>query len=181
MKRTYYLVQTLEEAKQLQTSLVNNNVAVDRIHMMCKDDSRLAPMGLNELPLTQRKDIFADIEYGGLLGILIGLLAALAMIALPTGTIELTPVLFSGIVYAVGITGLVAGALIGMTRENYHISEFRAQILNDQCVVMIDSDNEQGAQLAKLLSNSGVSLQYLKEDDDELHLEAATEGVPMTT
>ncbi|MBL4607835.1 MAG: hypothetical protein JKY01_08415 [Pseudomonadales bacterium] len=179
MKRSYYLVQTLEAAKQLQTSLLKASISKEQIHMLCKNDSELAAMGLNELPLTQRKDIFSDIEYGGLIGILIGLLIAIGLIPLGADTIDLTPVVFSGIAFAFGFVGIVLGGLIGLTRENYHISEFRDQISGKQCVVMIDSA-ESDAKLAQLLSTSGVALQYLKEEDDDLHLEEATKGVPMT-
>jgi len=180
MKRSYYLVQTPEAAQQLQASLVKNTISMEQIHVLCSDDSQLGAMGLNELPLTQRKDIFADIEYGGLIGILIGLLIAIGMIPLPAGTIDLTPVVFSSIAFSIGLVGLVLGGLIGLTRENYHISEFREQISGEQCVVMIDTQESEDTQLAELLSNSGVKLQYLKEEDDELHLEEANEGVPMT-
>jgi hypothetical protein len=180
MKRSYYLVQTLQEAQQLQASLVKNTISIEQIHMLCTDDSQLAAMGLNELPFTQRKDIFADIEYGGLIGILIGLLIAIGMIPLPAGTIDLTPVVFSSIVFAFGFVGIVLGGLIGLTRENYHISEFREQLSGEQCVVIIDTQESEAAQMIELLSNSGVKLQYLKEEDDELHLEEANEGVPMT-
>lgn len=180
MKRSYYLVQTPEAAQQLQASLVKSNISKEQIHVLCNNDSQLGALGLNKLPLTQRKDIFADIEYGGLIGILIGLLVAIGMIPLPAGTIDLTPVVFSSIVFSIGFTGLVLGGLIGLTRENYHISEFREQISGEQCVVVIDTHEREGSQLAELLSNSDVKLQYLKEEDDELHLEKANEGVPMT-
>jgi hypothetical protein len=180
MKRSYYLAPTLEAAKQLQTSLQKSAMSVEQIHVLCNDDSQLAAMGLNALPLTQRKDIFSDIEYGGLLGILIGVLVAISMIPLPAGTIDLTPVVFSGIVFTIGFVGAVLGGLIGLTRENYHISEFREQLSGEQCVVMIDTQDSEALQLSELLLNSGVKLQYLKEDDDELHLEEANEGVPMT-
>ena len=179
MKRSYYLVQTLDAAKKLQASLVSNAISKEQIHMLCEDDSQLAAMGLTELPLTQRKDIFADIEYGGLIGILIGLLLALAMIPLPAETIDLNPMVFSSIVFAFGFVGLVSGGLIGLTRENYHVSEFRAQISGEQCIVMIDSLDEK---LPQLLKNSGVEIQYLKEDDDSHSVDeaVAAKGIPMT-
>ena len=178
MKRSYYLVQTLDAAKQLQSSLLKGSFNEAQIHALCKDDSQLASMGLTELPLTQRKDIYADIEYGGLIGILIGLLLALFMIPLPAETIDLTPVVFSSISFAFGAVGVVAGGLIGMTRENYHISEIRAQISDKQCVIMIDSEDPK---LPQLLSNSGVEAKFLKEESSEHEVDGAvTEGIPMT-
>ena len=179
MKRSYFLVQTLEDAQQLQSILVKKNIAKEQIHMLCADDRRLAAMGLNPLPLTQRKDIFADIEYGGLLGILVGLLVAIALIPFQAEIIKLTTLVFSSIVFSIGLAGIILGGLIGLTRENYHISEFREQIFADQCVVMIDTQKSGESQVNELLSNSGVRIKYLKEEDDELHLEEASEGVPM--
>ena len=171
MKRTYHLAQTLENAQTIQNELLSGGVTAERIHMLCKDDDQLVDFGLNPLPLSQRRDIMADIEYGALAGVLVGVIIAIALIAAPAGTIDLTPIVFTSISFSFSLAGLVLGGLLGLNRENYHISEFRGQLSDSQCVIMTDSDAGDENKVTQILSKSAVSLKFLKEEDGEMHLE----------
>ena len=171
MKRTYHLAQTLENAQTIQKELLSGGVKSDSIHMLCKNDDQLASFGLNQLPLSQRRDIMADIEYGTLSGVLVGVVIAIVLIGAPAGTIDLTPIVFTSISFSFAFVGLVIGGLLGLGRENYHISEFRGQLSDKQCVVMTDTDGADEGKIAQILSKSAVDLKFLKEEDDEMHLD----------
>lgn len=169
MKRKYYLLQNLEMAKRLQEALVAAKVPLEHIHMLCKDDSKLASFGLSQLPFSERKDVLADAEYGAMFGVISGVFVAISLIALPI-KVEPTPQLLCTVAFAVGLLGMLLGGSYGLLRENYHLSAFRAQILPAQCIAMIDvSASEQ--LIERALASSGVVAQYLKQDDDEIHYE----------
>ncbi len=171
MKRNYYLVQNVDMAKKLQDNLLAAKVPLNHIHMLCKDDRQLQVHGLNPLPFSERKDLLADTEYGAMFGIMAGVFAAISLMAFPKGTFDLTPILMSSVSFGIGIAGAVIGFVIGLMRENYHISEFRDQMLATQCIVMIDLAKGGEKQIEQSLSKSGVTAQFLKQDDDEIHFE----------
>ncbi|HEX4976184.1 MAG TPA: hypothetical protein VFV48_09905 [Pseudomonadales bacterium] len=170
MKRKYYLVKNFDEAKRLQDALFAVRIPLNHVHALAKDDSKLVSYGLNQLPISERKDLIADAEYGGMFGVIGGIFAAISLIAIPNLSIALTPQLLCSVAFGVGLLGMLAGGAYGLLRENYHISEFRAQMLPTQCIVMIDVSTDEKL-IEQALTKSGVVAQYLKQDDDEVHYE----------
>lgn len=171
MKRKYYLVKNFDEAKRLQDALFASKIPSNHVHALGKDDSKLSAYGLNQLPFSERKDVFADAEYGGMFGLIGGVFAAISLIDFPIDlSITPTPQLLCAVAFGIGLLGVFIGGAYGLLRENYHISEFRAQMLPTQCIIMIDTSTDEKL-IEQALASSGVVAQYLKQDDDEVHYE----------
>ena len=150
MRRLYFLLPTIESAKNTVDELLLARVDERHIHIAAKDHHALQVAHLPEAGLLQESDFVPAVERGLAIGGATGILAGLAALTLPVGL-----ALGGGAILGIGLAGAGAGAwissMIGISAPNSRLKEFENAIEQGQLLMMVDVPKERMKEITNLI------------------------------
>lgn len=164
MRRLYFLVPDLATTHAVVGGLRSAGVKEGNIHVIAAPGTKMDD--LPEAKLAEKSYLLAALkkgaEYGGTMGLLVGL----AALNLPG------VVLAGGALLAMGLAGAGMGAclgcMIGADKENVHVKEVESAIVKGQLLVLVDVPRERTAEFEALI----------RQHYPEVRLEATEPTVP---
>ena len=166
MKRIYYLSQTASLASEVSYSINQAGIILKNFCVVSKDKKALKEYQLRSANIFQRRDVAHCLELGMLGGLLTGLTLALLMVVIPPSGLEVTPFLFMSVVFFIGSFGLAAGYIVGISKDNFSIAEFRDQLDRNEFILMVDVDEKQYEKVNRVMSTRFAEVIKLKEEVD---------------
>lgn len=156
MKRLYYLADNLNTVDEIAAALYRAGISDWNFHVLSKDDAGLYMHHLHSASPLHKRDVIRTGERGALLGLGIGLLAAIFSVLL----LELSPV-HSFVVFGIAVVlptlfGAWAGGLVGLSLENHKVARFHNDIEAGRALLMIDVDRAHHNRIQLLMQTFAV-------------------------
>jgi len=160
MTRIYYLLNTLNEADSLSDMLHQNGIADWQFHVLAKDEDGLYQHHLHRANFLQKRDVVHSGERGALIGGAVGLY--LSLFVLPW-SISSTALLAS-IMATMFTIGVLVGAVLGNSHENYKIARFHADLEQGRLLIMLDVRKFQYDEVMSLMQQKYPKLKTVGKD-----------------
>ena len=170
MRRIYYLTQTAVLASEVFLALDHAGVILKNFSVVSDDKEAIKEHGLKEANIFQRKDITRYIELGALGGLMLGLVAALITVIVPPKGVDITPLTFITEVFLLGFFGLSIGFLLGVSKDNFYISEFRDQLDRKEFILLVDVEDQHYKEISGVMSTQFSHVIKLKEEPSDIPL-----------
>lgn len=153
MKAMYYLTSTLSSTQSIADELHRAGVKDWFIHVVSNDESGINKQHLHSSNYLETLDLMRDGIIGGILGFIIGLIAAGIIIYLqPLGGNFPT----IGYFFIVGVTtlfGLWEGGLAGIASKNRKLAEFDQDIANGKYLILIYTTKRNESRIQYIMSH----------------------------
>ncbi len=150
MRRIYFLVPGVSEAKRIVDELLLARVEERHIHIIAREGVSLE--NLPEASLAQKSDLVPALERGIGVGGATGILAGIVAVSFPPAGL----VLGGGAILGIGLAGAGFGALmstmIGVSAPNSRIAQFQQAIENGELLMMVDVPKGRVAEIEALVS-----------------------------
>jgi len=136
MRRLYFLVPTVDSARQINDELLLARVEERHIHVIARQGTALED--LPEARLRERSDLIPALERGAAIGGVTGIVAGIIAVTFPPAGL----LLGGGAILATGLAGVGVGALmssmIGVDVPNSRIQKFQSAIESGELLMMVD-------------------------------------------
>lgn len=152
MIRLFYLVSSIDSAKEISDDLHHHGVTDWRFHIVSKDEAGLYTHQLHTASILDRTDLPRFVERGAIIGFILAL-----AIVLPLSFMEIVPMpaaawvaLFAFIVAA----GAWVGGFGGIQTENYRIKPFHQDIEDGKYLIMVDAPKDHIPKVKELMTKN---------------------------
>lgn len=151
MRRLYFLIPTIDSAKQIVDELLLARIEERHIHIAAADHHALTEAHLPEASLLQESDFIPAVERGLAVGGATGILAGIAAVAVP----GLGLALGGGAILGIGLAGAGLGAwvssMIGISAPSSRLKEFETAIGNGELLMMLDVPKSRVEEISELV------------------------------
>jgi hypothetical protein len=152
-KRLYFLLPTVESAKQIVDELLLARIEERHIHIVAKDHTPLEQAHLPEAGLFEESDFVPAMERGLTVGGATGFLAGIAAVTFPPAGL----ILGGGAILATSLLGAGLGAwvasMIGVSIPNSHLKQFEDAVENGQLLMLVDVPHNRVDEITKLIKS----------------------------
>jgi len=166
MRRLYFLVPTVDSARQINNELLLARVEERHIHVIARQGTALED--LPEARLRERSDLIPALERGAAIGGVTGIVAGIIAVTFPPAGL----LLGGGAILATGLAGVGVGALmssmIGVDVPNSRIQKFHDAIENGELLMMVDVPASRVEEIDELV----------KKHHPEAHIEGTEPTMP---
>jgi hypothetical protein len=152
MIRLFYLVSSIDSAKDISDDLHKHGVNDWRFHIVSKDEAGLYTHQLHTASILDRTDLPRFVERGAIIGFILAL-----MVVLPLSFMEVVPMppaawiaLFAFIV----ASGAWVGGFGGIQTENYRIQPFHQDIEDGKYLIMVDAPKKHVPKVKELMTKN---------------------------
>ncbi len=163
-RRLYFLLPTVESARQIVNELLLARIDDHHIHVLARDD-----IPIKDLPpatLLQRSDVIHGVEMGLTVGGITGALAGAIASLLPA-----TGMMSGGVILVCAIAGAVVGAwasgMISTDVRNTRLRSFEPALARGEVLLMVDTPKERVDTICDLVRTH-----------HEAHLEGSEPTIP---
>jgi hypothetical protein len=164
MKRLYYLTKNLDSTEQISNDLHDAGITDWNFHVYSKNEKGLFKRQIHSANIIQKTDIVHSVEKSVLVGLGVGLLAALVLSQIPIhGTLPSFGILL-GIFIAGILLGAWHGTLFGVQNENIKLRPFHDKITQGYYLIMVDVSAKQVEQVKELMRKNHPEAQFCSED-----------------
>ena len=164
MRRLYFLIDDLATTEQVSQAVHGAGTTDWNFHAVSCDEAGLYRHHIHSaMPYQELDFVHTGVAWaigGGALGLLLGLVAR---------AMQPLPVHIDGL--AVGLLALVCGAfggwlggMIGLSRENYKLAPFHAQLAAGKTLVLIDVKKQHALEIQSLIRDRFPRAQYAGVD-----------------
>ncbi len=140
--RLYFLLPTVETAKDTVADLLLSHVQEKDIHIVAKDHHLLRQHELPEAGLMHERDIVPALEKGVAMGGATGLIAGILAVTIPGAGLALG----GGAIIATTVAGAGFGAvmapMMGISAPNAQLKEFEDAVEQGQLLMLVDVPKE---------------------------------------
>lgn len=168
MRRLYFLIPTVDSAKNIVDELLLARIEQRHIHIAAADHHALLEANLPEAGLLQESDFVPAVERGLAIGGATGIVAGIAAVALPGIGLALG----GGAILGIGLAGAGFGAwvsgMIGISAPSTRLKDFEAAISEGSLLMMVDVPKQQVDEITDLI----------KKHHPEAHVEGAEPVIP---
>jgi hypothetical protein len=168
MRRLYFLIPTIDSAKDIVDELLLARIEQRHIHIASADHHALLEANLPEASLLQESDFVPAVERGLAIGGATGILAGVAAVALPGVGLALG----GGAVLGIGLAGAGVGAwasgMIGISAPSSRLSDFETAINEGSLLMMVDVPKKQVEEVTGMV----------KKHHPEAHIEGTEPVIP---
>ncbi len=151
MRRLYFLIPTIDSAKDIVDELLLARIEQRHIHIAAADHHALIEANLPEANLLQESDFVPAVERGLAIGGATGVLAGIAAVALPGVGLALG----GGAVLGIGLAGAGLGAwasgMIGISAPSSRLSDFETAIKEGSLLMMVDVPKKQVEEVTEMV------------------------------
>lgn len=162
MMRLFYLVSSIDSAKDISDDLHEHGVTDWRFHIVSKDEAGLYTHQLHTASVLDRTDLPRFVERGAIIGFALGL-----VVLLPLAFMNLVPLpgaawiaLFAFMVAA----GAWVGGFGGIQNENYRIKPFHDDIEAGKYLIMVDAPKDHIPKVKELMTKNHPEAQLQGKD-----------------
>ena len=164
MFRLYYLSDDIVITKAISDALHKEGITDWNFHVLAKDEAGLYQHHIHSATTYQQLDIVHTGEQwaliGGCIGLLLGLLVAVAEVAVWPST-----AMTVGLFVAVGfLFGAWQGSLVGWSRESYKIESFHEDIEAGMYLIMVDVNADSKAPVREIMNMGFPQIRYCGKD-----------------
>lgn len=152
MVRLFYLVSSIDSAKEISDDLHAHGVTDWRFHIVSKDEAGLYTHQLHSASILDRTDLPRFVERGAIIGFVLAL-----AIVLPLSLTDIVPLpaaawvaLFAFLVAA----GAWIGGFGGIQGENYRIQPFHQDIEAGKYLIMVDTPKDHVPKVKELMTKN---------------------------
>lgn len=137
MRRLYFLVPSVESAKQIVDELLLARIEERHMHVIGKEGTDLED--LPEATFVQKTDLVPGLERGIAVGGVTGILAGLAAVTFPPAGVVLAggAVLLSGALAGAGVGAWIA-SMVGAGMPNSRLKQFQDAIEQGELLMLVD-------------------------------------------
>lgn len=151
MQRLYFLVPSVETAKQIVEELLLARIEERHIHIVARDHHALEEANLPEAGLIQESDFIPALERGVAVGGVTGLVAGIAAVTFPPAGL----VLGGGAILGMSLLGAGLGAwissMIGVSVPNTQLKKFEEAIEAGQLLMLVDVPKNRIDEISRLV------------------------------
>ena len=152
MVRLFYLVSSIDSAKEISDDLHEHGVTDWRFHIVSKDEAGLYTHQLHSASILDRTDLPRFVERGAIIGFVLAL-----AIVLPLSLTDIVPLPAAAWVAMLAFM-VAAGAWIGgfggIQGENYRIQPFHEDIEAGKHLIMVDTPKEYVPKVKELMTKN---------------------------
>lgn len=168
MRRLYFLVPTLDSAKDIVNELLLARVEQRYIHITAADNQALIKAKLPKANLLQESDFIPAVERGVAIGGATGILAGIAAVVIPGAGLALG----GGAILGIGLAGAGLGAwvsgMIGVSVPSSRLKEFEDAIERGNLLMMVDVPKVKVDEISSLI----------RKHHPEAHIEGTEPVIP---
>ncbi len=140
--RLYFLLPTVETAKDTVADLLLSHVQEKDIHIVAKDHHLLRQHELPEAGLMHERDIVPALEKGVAMGGATGLVAGILAVTIPGAGLALGGSAIIATTVAGAGFGAVMAPMVGISAPNAQIKEFEEAVEQGQLLMLVDVPKE---------------------------------------
>ncbi|MBS3803024.1 MAG: hypothetical protein KGY54_00625 [Oleiphilaceae bacterium] len=162
MRRLFYLVSSIDSAKDISEDLHAHGVTDWRFHVLSKDEAGLYTHNLHTASVKDRTDLVRFVERG----LIVGLVLALAIVTplAISGVFDLPTGAYIGFFLFLVLAGGWLGGFGGIVGENYRIKQFHDDIDAGKYLIMVDAPKEHVPKVRELMKKNHPEAQLQGED-----------------
>ena len=152
MIRLFYLVSSIDSAKDISDDLHKHGVTDWRFHIVSKDEAGLYTHQLHTASVLDRTDLPRFVERGALIGFVLALAVLIPLSFLDVLTMPAAAwiALFAFMVAA----GAWVGGFGGIQSENYRIQPFHQDIEAGKYLIMVDTPKDHAPKVKELMTKN---------------------------
>lgn len=163
MKRMYYLTSSLNSVERISDNLHQAGITDWNFHVHSKDEAGLNKHHVHSANYIQKMDIVRYSERGGMLGLLLSLLAcAYMMTAQPFGA-NIDSLAYIAIFAFFTLFSAWAGGMVGMMKENQKLAQFHDAIEAGKHLLLVDVKAEQAEEVRQLMTTKHPEARFMRE------------------
>jgi len=152
MVRLFYLVSSIDSAKEISDDLHQNGVTDWRFHIVSKDEAGLYTHQLHTASVLDRTDLPRFVERGAIAGLVLALafivpLALLEVVNMPAAA-------WIALFIFVIVAGAWVGGFGGIQSENYRIQPFHKDIEAGKYLIMVDTPKQYISKVKELMTKN---------------------------
>ncbi len=164
MKRLYYLFRGTRHARSISDDLHRAGIDDGQLHFLSRDQGSLQLAHVHTTSVLQERDLQHSGFYGGLIGLGIGVLFALFLMASDLGR-YMGVGIFAFICGIFTFFGAWAGGIVGISHDNHHIARFHQALDQGDTLLMLDTYNpQQEDQIRDLMNSRHLEASFQGED-----------------
>lgn len=175
MRTLYYLMDRLDTARAMATSLRELNVDDSGYYIVSKDHDGLRRQNLHDASVFAETDLIHSGLRGAIIGGLCGLLFALWLAIVQPFGMEISLLAFLLVALLIGHFGAWVGGMVGISHENYKITPFHEAIAHGKYLLVVNiRDNARARQIKEALHRRHPDARFEAEDSGRLSLLTST-------
>lgn len=152
MIRLFYLVSSIDSAKEISDDLHEHGVTNWRFHIVSKDEAGLYTHQLHSASILDRTDLPRFVERGAITGLVLALafivpLALLEVVNMPAAA------WIALFIFVVVASGWVGG-FGGIQNENYRLQPFHEDIEAGKYLIMVDAPKDHIPKVKELMTKN---------------------------
>lgn len=164
MKRLYYLTDSIDLTEEISNKLHAAGITDWHFHVLSKDEAGLKTHRIHSANYLQAYDIVHSGERGAMLGIIVGILAAIATLIFQPFEKTLGIGTLAVVIAIITMFGAWVGGLLGISSENYKISRFHQDIEEGKHLIMVDIKPHQEIKVRQLMQSEFPEAKLQGED-----------------
>ncbi len=149
MKRLYYLTNDLDFAEHISDELVRNDIDIENIHVLSKNESGVITHHLKGPSLFERLDFIRSGLYGMLTGLIVGIISMYT--AMYLFSIQMPGIGQLAFLMFMMLFGSWIGGLVGFAHENVHLKRFHSEVEKGRHLIMIDINPSAESRVHRLI------------------------------
>ncbi|MGE0625916.1 MAG: hypothetical protein AB7I04_09410 [Pseudomonadales bacterium] len=160
MRRLYYVADDLPTTRAISETLHQEGIRDWHFHVVAKDEDGLYRHHIHSATPIQQCDVVHTGERYALVGALIGLVAGVAAYLsseLPAYAVILFTLL-------AGMFGGWLGGMVGLSRENYKLEPFHAEIEAGRYLIMVDVRPHSRARVREIMNMGFPRVRFCGKD-----------------
>lgn len=160
MRRLYYVADDLPTTRAISETLHQEGITDWHFHVLAKDEGGLYRHHVHSATPIQQLDIVHTGERYALIGALIGLVAGIAAYL----SSELPAYAVMLFTLGAGMFGGWLGGMVGLSRENYKLEPFHAEIEAGRYLIMVDVRADSRARVREIMNMGFPRVRYCGKD-----------------
>lgn len=149
--RLYFLLPTVEAARDTVAELLLSHVPEKDIHIVAKDHHLLQQNQLPEATLMQERDVLPALEKGMAVGGATGLVAGILAVTVPGVGLALGGGAILATTAAGAGFGAFVGPMLGISAPNSQLGKFEEAVQQGQLLMLVDVPKERAEQVTQII------------------------------
>lgn len=164
MKTNYYLSPTLKSTQQISGDLREVGVNDWFMHVISKDEAGLSKEQLHSSNYLETLDVLRNGGIGGLIGFIIGVLAAGALMYFKPFGPQMPDFVYLIVIVLLTLFGIWEGGLAGVASENKKLAKFHDDLEDGKYLILIYTSKKQDEVVKNMMARKHPEAQLVATD-----------------
>ncbi len=165
MKTNYYLSPTLKSTQQISDDLREVGVNDWFMHVISKDEAGLSKEQLHSSNYLETLDVLRNGGIGGLIGFIIGVLAAGALMYFKPFGPQMPEFVYLIVIVLLTLFGIWEGGLAGVASENKKLAKFHDDLEDGKYLILIYTSKKQDEVVKNMMARKHPEAQLVATDN----------------